>query len=745
MALCRCCQCSGARTSTSRCAAKPLHKRACHRVFICACLQASNVSAHLLSWPTRQVAFARPHWCIHTTPLPLPVTTMLQRVCATLQADRVAEWIMPEGARNFRQLAHNTCVEVLLYMSPTHAQYIVDSVATNLNTTYLRFLHRNPEYTGKVSVLAYSLGSVITYDLLAHQAIPERNAVSQALRRLLRKHAQAQARAAAAERSTAANSEPDDAAPEALPSLGAAAHGAADEAATEGENELASVSGASPPRAEASSQGASRRGAWRLWQRAARAVTAAGKEARASTADGADSAVADAAASQRGAEEADAESDALEGRTEVHALLEGPSSGRAAGSEHAAQVSSASEAGGAGTHSGTWSFRFPWFRGKQSAAADGARVEGPGDGTGDVAVAASGRASFDEDSLPLESSSFDGSVDDPTTPSQDRAEEHSASWSGQREHGAGKDVAGPVDATAQASEDARGSGLAGRDAGGAQTSNAGADAALEYATMAEEQDLGAAAQRALEQEPRDTSAAGADKARAPDAAGPSRDEATSDAASAAADSRQSQHATNTSVDADGAPPRDEAALRAALLRKREKDLQNQIDAVRNELQLQRSAASPAEALTPRAGPDDASGRTSRLHEADDVAEPGSGGVSDAAGHGRATSALHANLTRIQFQAEHGSDGSSASELVGSADRAGGDMGGDDDGGDLAQETQEMTRQLWPEIALAQLQSTSDITLPSRAIHYPVSSRASVANLPAGCMVLMGCMVLLTNM
>ena len=104
---------------------------------------------------------------------------------------------MPEGARNFRQLAHNTCVEVLLYMSPTHAQYIVDSVATNLNTTYLRFLHRNPEYTGKVSVLAYSLGSVITYDLLSHQAIPERNAVSQALRRLLRKHAQAQARARA--------------------------------------------------------------------------------------------------------------------------------------------------------------------------------------------------------------------------------------------------------------------------------------------------------------------------------------------------------------------------------------------------------------------------------------------------------------------------------------------------------------------------------------------------------------------
>lgn len=85
---------------------------------------------------------------------------------------------MPEGARGMRQMAHNTCVEVLMYMSPAHSQFIMDSVAINLNASYLRFIRRNPRFSGKVSILSYSLGSILCYDLLAHQPVKDAHAVA---------------------------------------------------------------------------------------------------------------------------------------------------------------------------------------------------------------------------------------------------------------------------------------------------------------------------------------------------------------------------------------------------------------------------------------------------------------------------------------------------------------------------------------------------------------------------------------
>eukprot|EP00892_Ulva_mutabilis_P006366 jgi/Ulvmu1/4100/UM019_0079.1 len=109
-----------------------------------------------------------------------------------LEADQVADSIMPEGARSFRQLAHNTCVEVLMYMSPSHAQNILDSVATNLNCTYLRFVRRHAEFSGRISILAYSLGGVLCYDLLAHQPVPHESAPAQAFRHIASLHEQAQ-------------------------------------------------------------------------------------------------------------------------------------------------------------------------------------------------------------------------------------------------------------------------------------------------------------------------------------------------------------------------------------------------------------------------------------------------------------------------------------------------------------------------------------------------------------------------
>jgi len=54
-------------------------------------------------------------------------------------------------------------------MSPIYCQHIIDSVSSQLNQLYMKFLKRNPGYSGKVSLYGHSLGSVLTYDILCHQ------------------------------------------------------------------------------------------------------------------------------------------------------------------------------------------------------------------------------------------------------------------------------------------------------------------------------------------------------------------------------------------------------------------------------------------------------------------------------------------------------------------------------------------------------------------------------------------------
>uniref|UniRef100_A0A0A9EMF7 DDHD domain-containing protein n=1 Tax=Arundo donax TaxID=35708 RepID=A0A0A9EMF7_ARUDO len=54
-------------------------------------------------------------------------------------------------------------------MSPIYCQHIIDSVSNQLNKLYMKFLKRNPGYSGKVSLYGHSLGSVLSYDILCHQ------------------------------------------------------------------------------------------------------------------------------------------------------------------------------------------------------------------------------------------------------------------------------------------------------------------------------------------------------------------------------------------------------------------------------------------------------------------------------------------------------------------------------------------------------------------------------------------------
>jgi len=54
----------------------------------------------------------------------------------------------------------------------------LDKVGGELNRLYQMFVHRNPGWTGKVSLAGHSLGSLVLFDLLSMQGVPQSNITS---------------------------------------------------------------------------------------------------------------------------------------------------------------------------------------------------------------------------------------------------------------------------------------------------------------------------------------------------------------------------------------------------------------------------------------------------------------------------------------------------------------------------------------------------------------------------------------
>nr|XP_029534156.1 phospholipase DDHD2 isoform X7 [Oncorhynchus nerka] len=68
-----------------------------------------------------------------------------------------------------RHFTNDTLLDLFFYNSPTYCQTIVDTVASEVNKLHSLFKHRHPEFTGAVSVVGHSLGSLILFDLLTNQ------------------------------------------------------------------------------------------------------------------------------------------------------------------------------------------------------------------------------------------------------------------------------------------------------------------------------------------------------------------------------------------------------------------------------------------------------------------------------------------------------------------------------------------------------------------------------------------------
>ena len=82
--------------------------------------------------------------------------------------DELLQRCAPDGVPELRAITKDYIMDILYYGSVATGQRIVDTVASQLNIKYYAFLAERPGWSGAVSILGHSLGSVIVVDLLMH-------------------------------------------------------------------------------------------------------------------------------------------------------------------------------------------------------------------------------------------------------------------------------------------------------------------------------------------------------------------------------------------------------------------------------------------------------------------------------------------------------------------------------------------------------------------------------------------------
>lgn len=68
-----------------------------------------------------------------------------------------------------RNFCNDTILDALLYTSPIFCQHIKNTVCSEISRVYNLFKARNPNFTGSVSLMGHSLGSLIIFDILNSQ------------------------------------------------------------------------------------------------------------------------------------------------------------------------------------------------------------------------------------------------------------------------------------------------------------------------------------------------------------------------------------------------------------------------------------------------------------------------------------------------------------------------------------------------------------------------------------------------
>ncbi|XP_067135857.1 phospholipase DDHD2 [Centruroides vittatus] len=87
--------------------------------------------------------------------------------------DRRLRYITLSSIPKLRHFINDTILDIPFYCSPVYCQTIISAVGSELNRLYDLFKSRNPRFSGNISMVGHSLGSLILFDILAHQIDPK--------------------------------------------------------------------------------------------------------------------------------------------------------------------------------------------------------------------------------------------------------------------------------------------------------------------------------------------------------------------------------------------------------------------------------------------------------------------------------------------------------------------------------------------------------------------------------------------
>ncbi|KAI9252925.1 DDHD domain-containing protein [Phascolomyces articulosus] len=82
------------------------------------------------------------------------------------------EWVhrvMPKNIPTVRLIESDYLSDVMYYFTKERGQSIINHVTKSFNQSYHDFMEQQPNFNGKISILGYSLGGLITWDILSHQ------------------------------------------------------------------------------------------------------------------------------------------------------------------------------------------------------------------------------------------------------------------------------------------------------------------------------------------------------------------------------------------------------------------------------------------------------------------------------------------------------------------------------------------------------------------------------------------------
>lgn len=74
-----------------------------------------------------------------------------------------------DGVKSLRNILGDVVLDILLYYEPRYNNRIFEVVTSELNRVYELYKQRNPNFKGKVHIMGHSLGSSISFDILARQ------------------------------------------------------------------------------------------------------------------------------------------------------------------------------------------------------------------------------------------------------------------------------------------------------------------------------------------------------------------------------------------------------------------------------------------------------------------------------------------------------------------------------------------------------------------------------------------------